>query len=118
MKLTKQQAIEGHRKMWNWIADKIEREERRVYISDLKKNYCRENNVVLHNRCFCCEYSIYFDLSCEKCPVDWIKTKHCCDNEKSLYNLVINASTWQEQAELARTIANLPERVDVEENEG
>lgn len=37
MKLTKQQAIEGHRKMWNWIADKIEREERRVYISDLKK---------------------------------------------------------------------------------
>lgn len=118
MKLTKQQAIEGHRKMWNWIADKIESEKRRFYISDLKEIYCRENNVVLHNRCFCCEYSNYSDSNCEKCPVDWIKTKHCCDNEKSLYSLVIDASTWQEQTELARTIANLPERVDVEENEG
>ena len=27
IKLTKQQAIEGHRKMWNWIADEIKRQK-------------------------------------------------------------------------------------------
>lgn len=37
MKLTKQQAIEGHRKMWNWIADEIEMKQIRFYISGLKK---------------------------------------------------------------------------------
>lgn len=118
MKLTKQQAIEGHRKMWNWIADRIERKKRRVYISDLKKIYCRENNLLLRHSCFCCEYSDDDDCDCEKCPVDWIKTKHCNDGEKSLYKLVLCAYTWRNQAELARQIANLPERVNVEENEG
>ena len=111
MKLTKQQAIEGHRKMWNWIADKIEREKRRFYIYDLKEIYCRENNLLLRHNCFCCEYSGDDDRGCEKCPVDWEKTEHCSDDEKSLYTLVLYAYTWQKQAELARTIANLPEKL-------
>ncbi len=117
MELTKQQAIEGHRKMWNWIADKIEREKTICNIPDLKKIYCRENNLFLRRHCFCCEYKDDTDWRCDTCPVDWIKTKHCCDNEKSLYSLVIDAFIWQEQAELARQIANLPEKIDVEEED-
>lgn len=39
MRLTKEQAIEGHRKMWNWIADRLAkatpRDDFNVY--DLKK---------------------------------------------------------------------------------
>lgn len=35
MKLTKQQVIEGHRKMWNWIADEIEKEKEVLNISNL-----------------------------------------------------------------------------------
>lgn len=118
MKLTKQQAIEGHRKMWNWIADEIEREKRTCCIPDLKLVYCRINNLFLRRLCFCCEYSGDNDPYCDKCPIDWIKTKHCSDGEKSLYRLVADAITWQKQAELARTIANLSEKIDVEENEG
>ena len=111
MELTKQQAIEGHRKMWNWIADKIEKDKSTYDIPMLKIFYCKKNKLVLRNRCFCCEYSSYFDLRCEKCPVDWVKTERCYDNEKSLYRLVVEAFAWQEQAELARTIANLPEKI-------
>lgn len=117
MKLTKQQAIEGHRKMWNWIADEIERGKYVCIIRELKFFYCIANNLILRQNCFCCEYnSGYYD--CSRCPLDWIETLHCCDNEDSLYNRVKDADTWQEQADLARQIANLPERKDEEKEDG
>lgn len=114
MKLTKQQAIEGHRKMWNWIADEIERQKSECCISFLKDFYCSANNLNLRHNCFCCEYSIDGNHGCEKCPVDWIKTKHCSDDETSLYEAVLCAKQWQEQADLAKLIANLPENRDAE----
>ena len=114
MKLTKQQAIEGHRKMWNWIADEIEKRNKVLEIIDLKVEYCTTNNLLLQHNCFCCEYSIDDDYGCEKCPVDWINTKHCSDDETSLYVAVLHTKQWQEQADLARQIANLPERKDIE----
>lgn len=114
MKLTKQQAIEGHRKMWNWIADEIERQKSECCIHSLKDFYCSANNLNLRHNCFCCEYS---NIDChggEKCPLDWIETPHCCDNDSSLYHRVLWSESWQEQADLARQISNLPERKDVE----
>lgn len=116
MKLTKQQAIEGHRKMWNWIADKIEKEKGTFHISELKKTYCNTNNLFLRHNCFCCEYSrvkyckVTDDICCERCPIDWVETDDCITEEKSLYNRVLCAPTWQEQADLARLIAYLPEK--------
>ena len=56
MKLTKQKAIEEHRKMWNWIADQYEK----GCVTDihaLKSEYMGETGLegrLLHN-CFCCE---------------------------------------------------------------
>lgn len=113
MKLTKQQAIEGHRKMWNWIADEIERRKRVCIIIDLKMQYCGDNDLALKNGCFCCEYNDR-DYQCVKCPLDWGKGKHCATDKHSLYTRVVHADTWQEQADLARQIANLPERKDEE----
>lgn len=57
MKLTKQQTIEGHRKMWNWIADEIEKRRRTVCIVELKMEYCKNNHLELRKWCFCCEYN-------------------------------------------------------------
>lgn len=114
MKLTKQQAIEGHRKMWNWIADEIESRKNVCVIHALKAFYCNANHLFLRHNCFCCEYSINGNYSCDKCPVDWIKTKYCTDVEMSLYEAILFTEQWKEQADLARQIANLPEKEDVE----
>ena len=40
MKLTKEQAIAEHRKMWNWIADQISKSNGIVNIYNLKEEYC------------------------------------------------------------------------------
>lgn len=68
MELTKEQAISEHRKMWNWIADKIEKEKECQEIGDLKEEYCIENDFLLKNDCFCCEYT---KNNCDNCPIEW-----------------------------------------------
>ena len=79
-------------------------------ISSLKDFYCSANNLNLRHNCFCCEYSNIDCHGCEKCPLDWVKTKYCSDDETSLYGAILCTKQWQEQADLARLIANLPER--------
>ena len=69
IKLTKQQAIEGHRKMWNWIADEIERQKSECCIPLLKQCYCYKNKLTLIEDCFCCEYNNHY-IKCQKCPLD------------------------------------------------
>ena len=36
MELTREEAISKHRKMWNWIADKIEKEKEYQYTGNLQ----------------------------------------------------------------------------------
>ena len=119
MKLTREEAISEHRKMWNWIADRIEEEKEYQDIEDLKIEYCdREGFDDIENNCFCCEYT---NCVCEFCPIEWeseagdymcldqYKEKDC----KGLYMLCFDELDWKEQAKLARKIANLPERENV-----
>lgn len=68
MELTKKQAIEEHRKMWNWIADAIKNKEdwsvvESCYdwsslITDLKRhyllNYKGQKYKDIRAVCFCC----------------------------------------------------------------
>lgn len=110
MKLTKQQAIEGHRKMWNWIANEIEERKHIYKIINLKMIYCHENVLNLRNDCFCCECADSIDDTCGSCILDWGITGDC----GLLYGKVVHATSWKEQVKLARQIANLPERKDVE----
>lgn len=119
MELTREEAVSEHRKMWNWIADKIEEEKRDQDIFDLKEEYCnREGYNDIRSDCFCCGYTKYI---CDYCPIEWgseVEYYMCLDkyeayDDKGLYSLCCNESDWREQAKLARQIANLPERENV-----
>ena len=115
MKLTREEAILWHRKMWNWIANRIEEEQIYQDIADLKKEYCNQNNVFIRNDCFCCEFAKGY---CFFCPIEFdsdleeymCEQKYEEDDDKGLYALCCESTDWEEQAELARKIANLPER--------
>ena len=131
MKLTKQQAIEEHRKMWNWIADQYAKYEGRlVNNSDgqltgvrLKAKYFAINNLpIIDNACFCCEYDAD---SCEGCPVQWTDYNDrplptCSEISRNstsggLYKMMVNISCkhlvdTELCEEVARKIANLKEK--------
>ena len=122
-KLTKQEAIENHRKMWNWIADETERQTMIVGQGRYFDTFGIED--VPESACYCCEYNrqcseeLENQYRCDFCPVDWGENRSTCSN---LYNeqgrLVGDGlfehwrctTDWSEAAELAREIANLPER--------
>ena len=131
MKLTKEQAIEEHRKMWNWIADQYE-EGCTADVYALKEEYMQKGELeghILHN-CFCCEYatqSIEAEgesrfLKCSKCPVIWgtemFDILFPCEHYNSKYQLLKSESCKLDKlnvnselcVRLAREIANLPER--------
>ena len=46
MILTREQAIELHRDMWNWMADEIEKIKKVVDIWKYKENYCKANGYI------------------------------------------------------------------------
>ena len=117
MKVTKAKAVREHRKMWNWIADETEKLERIV----LEDDYFEEYRIQYSNQplcqCYCCEYTCKEDRNCQYCPIVWvgIEQSYCvCLNPDSQYKKLDGCCDWQEAAELARQIANLPERPDME----
>ena len=135
MELTKKQAVENHRKMWNWIADQLERDDNTKDVIDLKEAYCKENNYSLIHDCFCCEYAKsayreYDKNNCLYCPILWGSENHSnnlishyCEPKGSLNSNMLSwykayklssARQYKEASEIARQIANLPERPDDE----
>lgn len=116
MELTREEAISWHRKMWNWIADRIEEEKEFQYIGILKKEYCKNNNLTIKNECFCCEFT---NGNCYNCPLNWgsnlaeymCEQKYEEDDHKGLYSLCCEMKDdWKRQAKLAREIANIQEK--------
>lgn len=126
MKLTKEKAIEEHRKMWNWIADELEKPEiliTKETVHDLKVRYCNANNWNLRNGCFCCEYDEQFaDDRCMNCPILWgtedmVDDYYCeCNTHEDIDGLWWESNNLAKDGEyegasvIARQIANLPER--------
>lgn len=47
MKLTRKETVSWHRKMWNWIADRIEEEKEYQHINVLKKNIVKEKGFIM-----------------------------------------------------------------------
>lgn len=139
MELTKKQAIEEHRKMWNWIADAIKNKEdwsvvESCYdwdslIMDLKRhyllNYEGQKYKDIRAACFCCEYAdnvrnnTYYDNNfCRYCPVIWGSPTGCCCVEYGEYTELVTLDGYSDENRrkayiLALKIANLPEREGV-----
>ena len=128
MFLTKSDAIQGHREMWNWIAEQCEQgATERAW---LKIKYCKDHKVDLAHNCFCCDYGLdgdEYNVCFNKfCPLVWpgedkFKSDgYACEgtwnegDDESTMGLWLK---WKrtvdphEAAEIARQIANLPERI-------
>ena len=136
--LTKEEAISYHRKMWNWIADRLEDHNgTKKDIFQYKEKYIEKNfpDKFVYNHCFCCQYAkqqVDDDIRnfCIYCPLLW-GTESETDGffcEQGNYDIPIedlslfDYGLWiyadklakngyhSEAAEIARQIANLPER--------
>ena len=132
MKLTKEQAITEHRKMWNWIADQYKNGCIK-YIYEVEQRYIDEctnySSDEIESDSFCCEYSNQNDVSdsCDSCPLVWGNVTgfaYCLESYeinkdgdvRGMYAKVAD-ETWDSSEidfdkvyKLCKQIANLPER--------
>lgn len=109
MKLSFDQAVEEHRKMWRWIAENSHSKS----ILDMKQDYLNKffDNQEVELECFCCEYDHNFNDNCSHCPLVWSGEYPChCTESKSPYAKIHRAHSIYEFRELAYEIANLPTR--------
>ena len=115
MGLTKSEAIANHRKMWNWIADETMKRKCKVE----KWDYFKAHGItdIPLCECYCCEYArdgLFAD--CSRCPIDWGGEFNICLNRdsdgdgKGLFTLWCKEPDYVKSAELAKRIAELPER--------
>ena len=130
MELTKEKAIELHRKLWNYIADESEKQGR---IISKKEAFEHFGWKYVRNWCWCCRYTenktwkinpeivIYGSLLCSSyCPLIWPQDAFKClsvDSPFVKWSKIENLSIkdWydlQDAIKYAREIANLPERKD------
>lgn len=155
MKLTKEQAIAGHRKMWNWIADQLEKANPKdtFDVYDLKIKYEESRKLKMFCSCYLCEYTKERALAedidlgdrCIYCPILWGKgetnTDFFCERGEGieqydddiidvlktfhsdvmgdfgLWNVcdfLAGKRHYDKSARLARKIANLPEKDEIE----
>lgn len=131
-KLTKGEAIRRHQLMWNYIADESARTRTRIGKGDALIHFGWEETPI--NLCWCCEYvSLNHNASCDHCPLDFAKgnangVKHCSTGyvdangtrQDGLYTKWFlirwldncNSDQLDEYIDLAKRIANLPEKED------
>lgn len=122
-KLTKEEAIRRHRELWNKIAELC---TGGFYISEIK--IVALNALGYHDsrdyptsKCWACEYAIYNAIRlhgtnkgvCCFCPLKW-ETASCHDEggEYKIWIRHMRDGNYEKAAEMARVIANLPEKED------
>ena len=121
MQLARERAITLHRRMWRWIGLKTLKEKRCVKDEEWFDRFRLE---WIHDYSYCCEYGeqfcdpFYFsNAKCNFCPIDW-GGENCMDKEYegdgyglfSAWRKAVDSGNWQEAAQLALYIAELPER--------
>lgn len=111
--MTKAEAIAAHRKMWRWIADETARRKCVVDKSDYFEAMGIPEEDRPSARCYCCEYDKdNGDNNCALCPIEW-PTGHCCGGGLySRWTDTFDYCDWITAAEIARRIAELPEKED------
>ncbi len=128
MKLTREQAIKEHRKMWNWIADETLKRKKCVDKKDYFGEHPEYEEFLCVPVCFCwcCEYDSeklldYVNLnkdgeqqSCSFCPIDFHNSDFYrkCLNDESVFTEWLRSFdyNYEQAAKYARMIAELPER--------
>lgn len=129
--LTREEAIRLHREMWMWMASETVNRQKKVSTMDWIAEYIPVWEGELANLRICCTYGSNLKTTtewmCKYCPIDWLSTaqNRMCryktkedragNNATGLYAKWTNAKTWQEAAELAQQIAELPGRENVNE---
>ena len=119
MTLTREEAIEKTRNMWNWIADKTL--ERKIIVT--KWNYFRENGIDIDDipvsECYLCEYGEQYgayDTKCKYCPLEFTLANEafgCLKDDSPFYKwnkARLYYGDYELAAKYAREIANLPEK--------
>lgn len=116
-KLTFTQSVEMFRKHWNTIADMTPEEMKGCETTIKIKRIALEKigiNEDLSFCCFCCEYANESGISCDRCPIRWSEQLNNCtgrgDGEYAIFVKAINRGEYEQAAEIARKIANLPAR--------
>jgi hypothetical protein len=135
-KLTKHEALDKHRIVWNKIAELLEESSKShkgyLFITSYKELAMKEVGLLEDypaSNCYCCEYNNQYNKGeysyssrllyhhCENCPIMWSKTKDDrCYSVGSLWKKLkkdLKNGEWKVAADLARQIANLPEREGV-----
>lgn len=120
--VTKQDYLDAHWDMWDWIIDRILGGADFHSITSLKMEYMLEQkqygNEYIHSNCFLCHYHQEIDIT----PTASIGCNRCCSNLKilttikgkyrnnclmGLYSMLLYAEDRSEAAEIAFAIRDL-----------
>lgn len=93
MYLTKEKALEEHRKMWKAMKEELGDCPDWGARYDFKDDWCKRNFKYedIEANCFLCEYARNSGIDCSKCPIDWSSLAlkpygediaTCCDTYK------------------------------------
>lgn len=128
--LTREQAIANHKAMWNKIAELLDEtnktgEGRLPNIVEYKRKALEQlgykDSEMPTGGCWCCEWAKVPDrlssatIKCGKCPLDWGGACYCYQVGSPYRQLqdIVKLGFYREAVELAKQVANLPERTDV-----
>ena len=111
--LTKTEALQKCRDMWNEITNITEEEK---YCLTKEKYFSRKgisDDDIPTNYCYCCEYASQTSDDCSNCILNFGINKGCaCLKESSpyyLWSMACIRGDWESATKYARQIANLPE---------
>lgn len=118
--MTKQEAIEKHRALWEWLTkENKKRYENNEYLAK-KLDYFRKHKISHadrpHHLCYACQYAIEQadELhKCAYCPLDWPDGGCLSYDRNGLYHqyvLAIENDDSISAINIAHKIANLPEK--------
>lgn len=113
--MTKNEAVENHRKMWTWIALETLKRKSKMEKEDYFNEIMPSLKGKIFNNCFCCNYAKQLRYSvefCEMCPLKW-PFKDCTYSTYFLWHET-TSSDYEKAAIYALEIASLTERPNQE----
>lgn len=122
MVLTREEAIENHRKLWNEIYNRCKNGERAekeigrlgadvqhlaLIIVKEMSFYDLFTDMEVMNHDFCCEYA---KEDCSLCPLKWDGCMEGKNGADGLYRKYLKSKSYEEAAKWAKAIRDLPEK--------